>query len=36
MRRIKLFEEFIEYIAPKKKIKDITKRVVIIPGWDTY
>jgi hypothetical protein len=37
MRRIKLFEEFIEYIAPKKKkIKDISKRVVIIPGWDTY
>jgi hypothetical protein len=36
MRRIKLFEEFMEYISPKKKIKDITKRVVVIPNWKVY
>jgi hypothetical protein len=36
MRRIKLFEEFIEYISPKKKVKNVYKTVVMIPGWNTY
>jgi hypothetical protein len=36
MRKIKLFEEFIEYIQPKKTKKDITNRLIIIPNWKVY
>jgi len=36
MRRIKLFEEFVQLISPKKKVKDVNKSVVIIPDWNVY
>lgn len=36
MRRIRLFEEFIELISPKRKINGVNKRIAIVPGWKTY
>ena len=36
MRRIKLFEEFIQLIKPKKKASKVHKNLVIIPNWEIY
>jgi hypothetical protein len=34
LRRIKLFEEFIEYVMPIKKRN--MKSIIIIPNWKVY
>lgn len=38
MRRIKLFEEFIQAMvaAPSKRKIDVTKRIAIVPNWKVY
>lgn len=37
MRRIKLFEEFIQaMVAPNKRKIDVTKRIAIVPNWKVY
>lgn len=35
MRKIKLFEEFVNLVYPKKKKRDI-KKVAVVPGWNVY
>jgi len=34
--RIKLFEEFVQKILPRRKVKDVNKKIVILPNWNTY
>jgi hypothetical protein len=36
VRRIKIFEEFIQSIYKKRPSKEIKKTVVVVPNWSVY
>jgi hypothetical protein len=35
MKKIKLFEEFVSAIYPKKKTK-VIKKIAVVPNWNVY